>query len=255
MRRSPPLSNSELEHLNALADGELGAPERAHWRERIAHDSYVRREFDKIVELKTKLGQMRPLNDDNTNPPIIGKNVAIGPRWAIAASVAFALLAGSLWFELTQDTNEPMDLIAWHKQYSGQQYVVKENNKTQFVSLGAKGDILVPDLEPSKLFLVDTKVIKDSDGRAVMHYRGLSGCRLTIWTGPTSVNLVMKQTATQRFWKAGERQYGIIATGMDEKRFESIAAYVQILTRISVPAAQRQRVAMVDAYKNSLSCA
>jgi hypothetical protein len=255
MSRLSPLSNSDLEHLNALADGELSEAERAHWRDRITYDSIAQQEFDKIVALKTKLGLMQQLTGIDTNPSVAKRNATFTARWAIAASIALAIVAGGLWFGLTTNIDQPKDLIAWHNQFSGQQYVVKENSETQFVSLGTQGDILVPDLEPSKLFLVDTIVIKESDGRAVMHYRGLSGCRLTIWTGLSIIDLHIEQSATQRSWTAGNQQFAMIATGMDEMRFQSIAEYVQTLTRLSVPGAQQQRVAMADVYKISRSCA
>lgn len=250
-----PLSKSDLEHLNALADGELGANERAHWQNRISHDSDARHEFDKIVALKTNLGLMRQTSDTSANSSTIVKTTALAQRWAIAASVALAIVSGGLWYVLKIDSSQPIDLIAWHDQFSGQQYVVKENSERQFVSLGKQGDILVPDLAPSKLYLVDTKVIAEGDGRAVMHYRGLRGCRLTIWTGPSNVAMTIGQSATQRLWTAGNRQFGMIATGMDEKRFQSIAEYVETLTKVSAPAAQKQHLAMSDVYKRSQNCA
>lgn len=255
MNRPSSLSNNDLEHLNALVDGELSAAESAHWENRISTESIVQDEYNKIVEVKAKLALISNTVGGDAPMSANKRNKNLFPRLSIAASIVLALATAGIWFELSKSSDQPRGLVARHQQFSDQQYIVTGKSETQFVSLGAHGDVPVPDLEPSKLFLVDTKVIEGPQGGAIMHYRGLSGCRLTIWAGPTVVDLQIEQSATQRFWTSNNRQFAMIATGMDEVRFHSIVEYVQTLSKLSVPDTQQQRLAMADVYKRSESCA
>jgi len=255
------LSDSDLINLNALADGELSAADTEQWKQRVSTDVHAAATYEKIMDVKKKLSSMSQEHIIGSATVPRSKTQTLHSstpvRWAIAASIAVAIFVGGTWFAFQGNPNaDPIGLIAWHEQFSTQEYVVKQNQDPLFVSLGQSTDIPVPDLVPSKLYLVDTKVIDDTAlrKRAILHYRGLRGCRLTIWLAMGGQEISSEGIENLRQWLVGKTRFGIIATGMDKSRFASIAKHVETVTRKSAIEADDTRVAMGDAYKRSVSC-
>ena len=256
---SVPLSAAD--YLNGLADGELNDTETAYWRRRIEGDPQLKREFEKVLAVKSKLSLMTTEHDDfhdsrESSIPVESRSVGV-IKWATAISVAAILVASAVWYTGSHNTvSNPKDLLAWHHHLSQREYVVEKHTGPLFVSLGQEDDVPVPDLRASKLYLVDTMVIDQTGGDklAVMHYRGLRGCRLTLWSGPATKTTVLQSSLDMRHWNVGDRLFGLIATGMDPGRFASIADHVETVTRQSDHGSDNTRLAMDKAYRTSRSC-
>jgi hypothetical protein len=255
-------SDQDFETLNALADGELGETEAAAMQKRLRQEPDLKAAFDEINHVKRKLGAMGLGRAEEVAVAPPARIIPVSHPWAIAASVAaFAVVTAFLITQFSGSNTAPTGVLAWHDHLSQKEYVVTENQGPLFVSLGQSGDIPVPDLAPSKLYLVDTKVIgtEPNRQRAVMHYRGLRGCRLTLWYGSASAGYPIVPPAgndgTFKSWTVGGGQFALIATGMDTQRFASIADYLEILTALTADDGSLGRTAMVDAYEKAVRCA
>ncbi len=256
------VSEKELEHLNALADGELGGHDAAMLKQRLRAEPHLQAAYDDIRQVKRKLGSLS-YERAGRNPDRRAKRVLF--RWqslAIGASVAaLAAFVVLLSGEFASRTDTPQGAVAWHAHLSAKEYVVRQEEGPLFVSLGQTSDVPVPDLSASRLFLVDLKILGDvpENRRAVAHYRGLRGCRLTMWYGSAGSDPVQWATAggntALRQWRVGDGTYALIANGMDRQRFAAIADYVEVLTRLEATREENARTAMADAYANSVRCA
>ena len=256
------LSEKDFEHLNALADGELSGSRATRLRQRLQAEPQLQAAYDEIRQVKRKLGNLSFDGAANTPPPkaTVGK-----PNWqplAMAASVAvIAAFSAFLVFSFGNSDTAPTGVVAWHQHLSAKEYVVTREQGPLFVSLGTAGDVPVPDLAASKLYVVDTRVLgaDPQTQRAVMHYRGLRGCRLTLWYATAGNEPVAWPTpgaeTAFRHWSAGKGHFALIANGMDRQRFAAIADYVEVLTRLNADRDTPARTAMAKAYERSERCA
>ncbi len=254
------MSEKDFEILNALADGELDEDTAREWQARIDSQPKLRAAYDDIVSIKRKLGG---LGADNPQLPALGSQGDSGAgRWAIAASIAAVLLAGAVVFwPASETTGQPQSIAAWHDRFSGQEYVVDQGDQPLFVSFGQIADIPIPDLTAWRLYLVDHQVLDPGtqSAQAVLHYRGLRGCRLTIRYGasvqPVAADPAPPEGSNFRHWLAGSSDISIIASGMDAGRFQSIAEYVELLTRAAADPSGKMQMAEASGYLNAPPCA
>ena len=255
------MTESDFNYLNGLADGELSQAETEHWKQRVAADPQANIAYEKILSVKRKLAahsNIETVAPAGVMPKARSMGIIALPIRMVAASAAIFVCVAGLWFVLHHTSKaQPTSMLAWHKQFSTHEYVVSQTAGPLFVSLGQSADIPVPNLEPSKLYLVDTEVInrQESQKQALFHYRGLSGCRLTIWVKVEDQEFMAQGIANFRQWLVGNTRFGIIATGMDKARFASIAAYVESVTRQSKRTVEVTRLAMVDTYEKAERCA
>ncbi len=256
------LSDKDFERLNALADGELGGPEATRLRQRLQDEPQLQAAYDEIRQVKRKLGALAFDGAADAPPPATQpKRASWWPAAMAASFVAVAGLSALLVIASGDPDVAPAGVAAWHDHLSAQEYVVTRESGPLFVSLGTAGDVPVPDLSASKLFLVDTRVLgsETEPQRAVMHYRGLRGCRLTLWYGTTGAAPAAwpKPDADTAFrhWSAGDEHFALIANGMDRQRFAAIADYVEVLTRLDAERRSPARTAMAEAYERSERCA
>ena len=254
------LSEKDFEFFNALADGELEDDVARQWLARIDSEPRLRAAYDEIVSVKTRLAG---LGAEAPELPVLGNqdNTYTG-RWAIAASIAAVLLAGAVVFWPGADpASQPQSIAAWHDRFSGQEYVVDQGDQPLFVSFGAIADIPIPDLKAWRLYLVDHHVVDQGaqSAQAVLHYRGLRGCRLTIRYGasaqPVSAEPAPAAGSNFRRWLAGRSDISIIASGMDAGRFQSIADYVELLTKASADPSGKMQIAEAGGFLNAPPCA
>jgi len=293
------MEETDLEYLNALADGELSPQDITLWRNRIAAEPALARAFDLI--LSTKQGvQALQLADvvgiapnaapasapsKTTIPTVEGSR--LGRLWdqlldvgrfdwlptvglnartlGLAIVLAFAVLTGGAWLTLQQSAKQQgveqvaqSGAAAWHARLSQQSYDVGNPQDPSRVAAQLSVGFPVPDLQGSRLFLVDSVVVEQAAEREefAFHYSGLSGCRLTLWVGH---DVQDKTTANGvenlRRWSAGDNQFVIVATRMDRGRFLAIADFVEELTEEKAQLLDEQLLAMQTAYEQSASCA
>ncbi|MEX3007321.1 hypothetical protein [Hoeflea sp. TYP-13] len=252
------LSDKDREYLNALADDELSEVQAREWQERIQREPELKAAYDEIVSVKQKIASLAP--DIAIERKYSAANSGIR-KWAVAAGVAAIVFTGALtlWLQSAPAT-APQGIVAWHKLLSNEEYVVGETDQPLFVSLGQSADVPIPDLTAWRLYLVDHRVVElDAEARqAVFHYRGLRGCRLTLWYGArtdtTSSGATPDGTDNYRRWLAGPTDISIVAGGMDAERFRSIADYVEMLTKISADPDGQTRIATAEGYENAARC-
>jgi len=110
----------------------------------------------------------------------------------------------------------------------------------------------VPDLSSANLTLSDVAYFDDADGNkhrsAQLRYTGQSGCRvsLTLTHDATPLGTALSEVDDGRsrgfYWRVGEVNYALFATGMDTTRFTLVARNVYEATRENrEPPEQHQR--------------
>ena len=256
------LTEKDLAHLNALADGELGGNALTTLNQRLEAEPHLKAAYEEIREVKRKLGS---LSFERDGRGTAGPKASGLPHWrtlAIAASVVgLAVVATLIAGDYAGRSNPMRRPVDWHHQLSAGDYVVNRDHAPQFVSFGTASDFQVPDLSGAMLFLVELRTTgeaRDNSG-AVLHYRGLGGCRLTLWVGrvgdwPERWPGAASRTAL-RHWRIGDGSYALVASGMDLQRFAAIADYVEALTTLDAERAKKAGTAMADAYADSARCA
>ncbi|MCP4319109.1 MAG: hypothetical protein GY789_24735 [Hyphomicrobiales bacterium] len=251
------LSDQDHEYLNALADGELDEAQTRVWQECVRQEPEVKAAYDEIVAVKQKISSLAVDHAVEQNCPAPHTDTR---RWLVAASVAAIIFAGAMTFWLqSEPETAPRGIAAWHSLLSDKEYVVNESDQPLFVSFGQIADVPIPDLKAWRLYLVDQRVVESdtNTGQAVFHYRGLRGCRLTIWYGaPGNPVAVAEPDGSGNFrrWLAGPTDISIVAGGMDSERFRSIADYVEMLTKLSADPNGQTQIAKADGYENAARC-
>lgn len=253
------ISDYEWERLNAYVDGELSA-EDAHAVEILIRSrSDLKQERDRLLALKSSLQSLRPESmsqlERSAEP---GKR----PVMQIAASLLVAIglgVAGLFFYQSSeQKAHTPSSL---HATFSGKTYVLQEENPKLTVSGMGSNAFGIPDLTPSALVLADVLTLNDQEPAVIaMHYRGQRGCRVTlVATGrsgsgqaPPSQNLEEVQSRT---WQNEEFTFALLATGMDEQRFQSIADYAMENTGTGDNSDLKDlRIAMQESFEKARPC-
>ena len=251
------ITDTEFEHLNALADGELAKEDATALYARLDNESALKETFDKIMGLKKSVGGMHHSSRVAAKSPVPAMRQRAWPIAASIAILAVASIAGYVTFEKYQ-TSDMHTALAFHNSMSKTEYVVRDVPAPMFISTKTSVDVRVPDLSASRLFLADHRLF-DAAGSdiAVMHYRGFRGCRLTLWVGSVKPEtLIDVNTGLQvRDWTNAGRFYRTIAMGMDVSRFESIVAHLEQLTVRDAPAEGETIIAMGKIYEGAKPCA
>ena len=218
------MTDQDWELASAYCDDELDASERATFEARLQNDPMLRKVLDDIQMVSDALSAMKPKAVPNapvTQPPA-------NRNWrplALCASVALAavLTAGIFLFK----PEAPKTPLAWHSSFVTQSYQVPEPGMIQNVQHGSAAGLF--DLEVANLFLVDQKELPDDQLAA--HYSGRNGCRLTVLSGINLPNIEPSDETRIGAWEVGEQGYAVIATGMDERRFDAIENLLRQMTR------------------------
>ncbi len=223
----------DWEELNALADGELARPARLRLRLRLATEPDLRRAYGDILGLKSRLGTLAPA----VAPRPVRRTAR--PRAAAAVLVALALLGGGAWMREARGLPTPAEL---HATLSD-----AEPGRPAGLDPGA-----ALDLSGSNLALVAIRRARITQGAvAAWHYRGPSGCALTILSGP---DLAAAPGPLVHHWRAGGTGFLILAQGMDPRRFRAVARFAEAETRRDGPR-DDLLTALRDRTKTARRCA
>lgn len=196
-------SRDDWEELNALADGELAGTARLRLRARLAAEPELRRAYGEILSLKSRLGGLAA-----PAPPRLAR------RAAAAAMVALALLGSGAWLREARSPPTPAELHA---------------TLSDLAPAAAIATDAALDLSGSNLSLVAVRRARIALGEVTAwHYRGPSGCALTILSGP---GLAAAPGPLVHHWRAGGTGFLILAEGMDPRRFRAVARYAEAETR------------------------
>ncbi|MCG8493340.1 MAG: hypothetical protein MI743_17090 [Sneathiellales bacterium] len=253
------ISDYEWERLNAYIDGELAAEDACAVETLLRNREDLRQERDRLLALKASLQNLRPENISGPEKPLPSLK---RPVFQIAASLLIAVglgISGLLFYQSTeQKVQTPVSL---HASFSEKTYILQEKNPKLTVSGLGSNPFGIPDLTPSALVLADVLMLNDQEPAIIaMHYRGQRGCRVTLVatgrTGSEPKNISPVATHIQkRIWQNEEFDFALLATGMDEKRFHSIADYAMENTGTSDnPDLKDLRVAMQESFENARPC-
>jgi len=257
-----PDDNSEWQQLNAYADGELPESELRAFEQLLGKKPELQRNLNRLRELKHRLARLQPspMEPAPRGParPLQRTQMAA----AIAAAVAvIAILSAIAVFLLPEETTWIAHARALHAQQSQQAFVVEERYVAQTVSSGHSLGFRPPNLTDSRLYLVNIATPGWGDREAIaLHYRGLSGCRLTIvaietdvfeapaTAGPATAGLI-------RTWDHDGFGFAVIADGMDPDRFDAVADYAKSAIVTPTTDDGQMRTAMIERQRNYRPCA
>lgn len=274
---------ADIEAVNAFADGELGAADAAALKERISSDAALAAALAQVKAVKRGVASLSAsdlLQPSSVAPaassfPTPSRRHEVRPGWhvlsklgktrglAAAAVAALAVLAVTPWMmsapppdDAPQAAASPKGVVGWHQVLSGRSYDMTNRVAVAEVVRDLPGEYQVADLQASKLYLVDAEVIQETAevSEFVVHYSGLSDCRLSIWVGRNTTPSILEGARNLRHWQVGETSYAVVATLMDTGRFASIADFVETFTRERGRWEENDLIAMQEVYDASTRC-
>lgn len=246
----------DWELINAYADDELPAEDREALERRLAEEPALQDMLGEVQGLSAALAALKPQSAD-VRMPAAAAAVAPVPVPANrrraplirAASVALALMAGGAL--LTAALQPPSSAIGWHQAFLDEDYGPVEGPLPAASALRYSDSTGAPDLRLASLFLVDRR--KTARGSYASHYSGRNGCRLTVLsTEGAAPAAPPDENAFHESWTAGGRSFAVIATGMDKRRFNAVAAFIREVTRSA--AQQQDLLAMKTSAETAAPC-
>ena len=220
------LNGKDWELINAYHDGELGDAERRTLESRLASEPLLEEALRDVSSVSASLGALRPATRQISSlRPAVPANRNTRPAmWfvggAVAALIALAVAVGPQVFKAPS----AFDI---HADFAAQPFAI-ETADLRVVAVGQ--DLDAPDLTAANLAAVAMQNL--DDGLAV-HYAGRNGCRLTFFRG--GVALAEQSLGTEHqvaAWStSNDIPHMIVATGMDQDKFDAVAAYLKLTTR------------------------
>lgn len=220
------LNDKDWELVNAYHDGELGDTERQALESRLLSEPALKKALADVASVSASLGALRPDTQRTTQqPPIVAANENQRlSKWLVGGTVAAAItLATALGPQIFSEPSA-FDI---HSDFAAQTITIEGGNVRPVAVLGSP---YAPDLGSANLTPIAMRQVKDGH---VIHYAGRNGCRLSYFRGtfslgeqnPTSENQVAEWST------ANNVHHMILATGMDQNKFNAIAAYLLLSTR------------------------
>lgn len=216
------LNEKDWELINAYHDGELGKAERRAVERRLKAEPSLDAALNDIAGISRSLGSLRPAAPVQTDTPandnrrsVIGLTAGI-----LAATVAIAAMLGPRFLA------EP-SVFDLHGEFASQTYAVDGNDMR---SVSALSDVNAPDLSAANLTPV---TFKETEEGSIAHYAGLNGCRLSYFRGSFDQSREARANGEEiAAWSTDDGVgHMIVATGMDQQRFDAIASYLKLQTR------------------------
>lgn len=228
------LDHNDWVLLNAYVDGELDPSEQKRFSSRLAREPELQAEFESLQALKASLSG---LGGVAASPAHSSASTVRG--LAMVACLVLAVAVGGYWWMRPEPATTPSSL-----------HSVLSAKDVSSMEVGLHDDGL--DLSGSNLTLVDRMEADGTSGVIkAWHYRGPSGCALTLASGP---GLTPGTGAMLRGWAVDGTGYVIVADGMDGPRFDAIAAYAEAQTRRE-PSTDDRLIAMQEKTSRAKNCA
>lgn len=241
------LSDRDWERINAFHDGELNDSEMREMAARIEAEPALAEALREVRSVSASLGALRPPLDglasghrtthanDNWRPF----------RWlaggAIAAAIAIAVVVGP------KLVSEPT-AFEIHAEFTGEPFAIEGSDLLPAAAVRAAD---APDLSAAVLTPVS---LQTWDGGRAVHYAGRNGCRLTYFRGEFRLNDSGSRAGSQvASWSTTDNvRHAIVATGMDQGKFDAIADYLKLLTRQQ--AGEQMMAALADTTASAERC-
>jgi len=263
------------EQLNAYVDGELSVADAAEVARALADDK-------SLAEAVATLSRLKAATHEGIEPFILASSQpeSIHPalrlwRWrqvAIAASIAAVLIVAAVaslvpW--MNSAAPPPWLPEAWqvHEQWA---QTVTTNSPTPVDSglvLAAMNEIgpdtYLPDLSDARLTLshLDIVTLANTRGEALhVGYLGNRGCQISLIiipkSGDMSADLMRYDQGARRgyAWRGGQRDYALLAEGMDKARLALLAETLHRATVQRRPFDAETRTALRESRERSAPC-
>jgi len=251
------ISETDINLLNALIDDELSADEKAKVLQRLQQEDeqQLQQMFVELDQLKNSMQASYKQSLAKRSAPHVKLKKRLNFFSLLApVSVIGVVLAVSLYYFNVENTQQSPSLLAVHQGFSHSDYQVLERGVLKTVQFSAGQKFILPDLSQSSLYLVAQR--SDANQEQLLHYRGTNGCKLTLRVQDSLQlrSLEKNREGTQQYqWVIAGQAYQVIATGMDQARFDAIANYIEKLSH-SVAGIKKYQIAMQQSYQDALPC-
>jgi anti-sigma factor RsiW len=253
--------------ISAYVDGELDPESAARLAYAAARDPAVAAEIAQLTKLKAAMADAVPepsIADSATRgpdsapvrPPLRARRGAT----VAAAGLAVALLAGLAGTALLPPPTPPgfaESAVAAHRAWSADVPASGGGAERRLVA-GGRSLVAAPDLSAAQLALRTAEALEFAAGN-VLHfgYVGTRGCRLSLFVSldavPSAAKIDMPGVRSAAWSKDGVA-YLLIAEGMDETRFRTIAAALRTHSIDRAPLAPPAQEALAESRLHSGPC-
>ena len=266
--------------LNAYADGELLPSDAAGVARAVAEDPALADQVATLARLKatvqeqgeaplpaelTKICGTAPQpQDGNTRP----RRRAWALAGAVAATVAFVILAAALLTPVRQEAAQP----AWrdfavhlHQTWANAEpsEAAEPTADALLASLSQLGQAAqVPDLSGARLTVGYLRPLTSNHGHGLhVGYRGTRGCRISLIVLPSVPGLseqpvmLAGEDGQQHAWRVGGLGYALLASGMDPGHYAVVLQTVHEASRRQAPVGPETRTALAESRTRSRPCA
>ncbi|MEO3415032.1 hypothetical protein AAFO92_10275 [Roseovarius sp. CAU 1744] len=220
------LNDQDWELINAYHDGELGAKDKRAMESRLAVEPALALALEELRGMSSSLAAMRPESRYGDSAP--GGRAANDNWWpgrwvaggAISAVLAIAFVVGPSIFA------KPT-VLDIHAEFAAQPVSSSDGDLRPVVAASSED---VPDLSGANLTPVFVRALDDGQ---VTHYAGRNGCRLSYFRGAVGGDDPgrLSDHQVEAWTTADNLLHMIVATGMDQSKFDAIATYLKYTSR------------------------
>lgn len=262
------------EILSAYVDGELDAQAQANVANAAANDTAIAQRLAQLSALKAILPDAMPtmpyIDLDEAHPATsatVATNDDRGWRlYAIAASVAAFIVAGALLVGYVATIGDHTTAQTWQQAaLTRHSQLAEDPTSSERVPAGILQVITrtpgfaAPDLSAGRLSLKSVDQVTLGVVEAIhFRYAGTRGCQLSLFvmasdqSADASVTWQTGIRAAQ--WKAHERRFLLLASGMDNARFGHLARTIETFTRLPAPFGKKTQAQLASARKRAAPC-
>ncbi len=225
------LNDRDWELVNAYHDDELTESERSRMDLRLASEPALADALRDVTGASVSLASLRPeIPQRVVFPTERAANSNWKPRrWIAGGALALAITAAVVF----GNGNATPTVQGIHADFAARAFSTEEDD-LRLVATFAQAD--TPDLAGANLMPVSHRTVDAGD---VTHYTGRNGCRLTYFRGNFALDQAGRTDGYQiaEWTTPNNLRHLIVATGMDQTRFDAIALYLKRITQ-SEPADQ-----------------
>lgn len=223
---------NDFDLLSAYIDGELDPADAAHLARRIASDETLARQAAKLAEMKSALAA--PVHDV-IFVNIMPRQSSRGRIWAAGLAACLALALVSVLWQIGPTAKADDDIaqaIAQHDVWVG-------GSPEMTVSpVSVPAGFFAPELNAAGLAIAYVRTNASIAGKQAVQvgYVGRNGCRLSLFRliadarTAAQYSLTSDATLQRAVWRDAANVYLLVARGMDQSRFATIAGVLRDLT-------------------------
>ncbi|MFY0660260.1 MAG: hypothetical protein JXR15_07185 [Shimia sp.] len=239
------LNDSDWDLINAYADGELPDSDLAAFEARLTNEPAIQEALQQVQMVSSALAQMRPEVAPAATKPVQPANRNWRPLAACASFAAAAIVAAGVFF---MSSKAPKSAIELHQAFLDTNYTLSSGSDVHTIDVQANPQ--APELLMANLFLVEQ--VAWSGDRSAAHYKGRNNCRLTLISGPNVTAGDAPDGIRSAKWQTDGRGFVVMASGMDQRRFNAIAEFLRQAT--DAPTQPNTVLAMKQATDAAAPC-